>query len=101
MQRLTIQCNSCHVITRAEITHPSTHVGGLQYCPSCGAHSTAMLDPDTDTWEALSTAYHIPIPLLKQIYNMWDYIKYPSFTDYLCAEGFYTPIQETEQHANT
>lgn len=82
-------CKSCNSFTNVvwDTNAPSFNPGQLQYCPRCGAHTYAMIDPEADYWDVMSRGFdNMPVLLLQMLYSEWDRIKYRRFRDYVQAE---------------
>lgn len=82
-------CHTCNAFTNVvwDTNAPSFNAGALQYCPRCGAHTYAMIDPEKDYWDVMSIAFdNMPVLLLQMLYTEWDRIKYRRFRDYVEAE---------------
>lgn len=72
-QRLTIKCGKCDTMTRVYRVEPSVQIGAFKFCPVCGStNCNVYFDAATDHWESLARDYGLTIPLIKQIYELWE-----------------------------
>lgn len=83
--RVTIKCHApCDVMVRIYRVEPSTAVGAYKYCPACGTDNVSVYrSADTDQWEALARDYGLPIPVIQQIYRLWNPHEHRRFADFV------------------
>lgn len=84
--RVTIQCDTCGGHCRVYRTAPTLKVGGFKYCPLCGSNSIRVYSSaTTDHWESLARDYELPIPVLKELYALWQPHTGQRFGDFVHA----------------
>lgn len=84
MQRVTVHCTNCHMMYRIERIGINTMIGLPEYCPMCGNKTgTALPDPEMDYWEIIAEGFHLPVSILKELYDAWDKQKFVSLRDYI------------------
>lgn len=84
---LTLRCMNNECLLRLRIGRilslPTPRVGALRYCPLCGKDAIISTDNEESYWEALARAYELPVPILKEIFGIWDSTKYPRLKDFV------------------
>jgi hypothetical protein len=96
-QLLSLHCSECQVTWRLSSIEPRASRGAPEYCPLCGKHSAATIDPDQDVWEALTASFNLPsITLTKQLYELWSTDPSAPRTMRQFVEAF---IEEAKQQA--
>lgn len=83
--RTTIKCHdACSVMVRIYRVEPSTMVGAYRFCPACGSDNVSVYrSADTDQWEALARDYELPIPVMQQLYRLWNPLEQHRFADFV------------------
>lgn len=71
--RVTVNCRTCHTVTRIIVpTYNLTHNGPI-YCPYCASNNTALTqDSDLDWQEVMEESYGVPWSQLEPIYEAWN-----------------------------
>jgi hypothetical protein len=88
--RVTIQCleyATCGLMTRIYRVEPQpngTIPGAFAYCPRCGTNNVQVgRSSDTDTWEAYARDYGLPVPVMQQLYRLWNPHTHTRFSDFV------------------
>lgn len=83
-QRVTIQCVQCETHVRIYRTEPAMKVGAYRYCPVCGSSDVRVYQSAaTDHYEALARDYGVSVPLIKQIFTLWEPSSGVKFGDFI------------------
>lgn len=86
--RLTIRCTACQSVFRFEPLAPTVVKAPGNFCPNCGAKSSATtFDPQLDYWELIATQLDLAddVKLTQQIHSLWlrDRTATSKFIDYV------------------
>lgn len=85
--RITVQCLSCHTVTRVIVPQaPLVHSGPI-YCCYCGSQSLNLTQSHELDWqEVMESTYGVPWPQLEPIYTAWTQQRTePRFHDYVIS----------------
>lgn len=79
-QRITIKCSECDTMARVYRVEPAVKISGFRFCPVCGSNKCVVTqDVAMDHWESLARDYGLTVPLVKQIYELWEPAKCQHF----------------------